>query len=106
MYKKAKQYIDNLIFSGFDPAFDVRLGYLTTCPTNVGTGIRVSVMMHLPALTMGGQIKKLLESVSRLGMTVRGIYGEGTVALGNIYQISNQVMGFAVPNNLLMILKF
>jgi len=72
-------------------AFDDRLGYLTCCPTNVGTGMRVSVMVRLPALTMNGQIKGILDSIGKMGLTVRGIYGEGSEALGGIYQISNQV---------------
>ncbi len=72
-------------------AFDEKLGYLTCCPTNVGTGMRVSVMVRLPALTISGQIKGILDSISKMGLTVRGLYGEGSEALGCIYQISNQV---------------
>lgn len=72
-------------------AFDERLGYLTCCPTNVGTGLRVSVMLHLPALTMLRYMGPIIQAVAKLGMTVRGIYGEGSDALGSIYQISNQV---------------
>ncbi len=72
-------------------AFDSRLGYLTCCPTNVGTGMRASVMVRLPALTLSGQIKGILDSIGKMGLTVRGIYGEGSEALGCIYQISNQV---------------
>jgi protein arginine kinase len=72
-------------------AFDGRLGYLTCCPTNVGTGMRASVMVRLPALTLSGQIKGILDSIGKMGLTVRGIYGEGSEALGSIYQISNQV---------------
>lgn len=72
-------------------AFDEKLGYLTCCPTNIGTGLRVSVMLHLPALTMLGYVAPIIEAVSKLGMTVRGIYGEGSDALGAVYQISNQV---------------
>lgn len=72
-------------------AFDDRLGYLTCCPTNVGTGMRASVMVRLPALTLSGQIKGILDSIGKMGLTVRGIYGEGSEALGCIYQISNQV---------------
>ncbi|HHW57171.1 MAG TPA: protein arginine kinase [Clostridia bacterium] len=83
--------IDDLIEETIDYAYDEKLGYLTACPTNVGTGIRASVMVHLPALTITGQISNLLNSVSKIGMAVRGIYGEGTQALGDIYQISNQV---------------
>lgn len=72
-------------------AFNETFGYLTSCPTNVGTGLRASVMMHLPALTMSKQMKVLTQMLTRLGMVVRGIYGEGSENLGNIYQISNQV---------------
>lgn len=72
-------------------AFTNDFGYLTSCPTNVGTGLRASVMMHLPALTMAKQIKVLIQMLTRLGMVVRGIYGEGSENLGSIYQISNQV---------------
>src|SRR5690625_4412042 len=72
-------------------AFDESRGYLTSCPTNVGTGLRASVMMHLPALKMTQQINKIVPGVNKLGLTVRGIYGEGSDALGNLYQISNQI---------------
>ena len=72
-------------------AFDKRLGYLTACPTNVGTGLRASVMLFLPALTETGRIRDLIEEVQRLGLTVRGLYGEGSDAEGAIYQISNEV---------------
>jgi len=64
---------------------------LTTCPTNVGTGLRASVMMHLPALTATKQITPVLQTISKIGLTARGLYGEGSEALGNIYQISNQI---------------
>lgn len=72
-------------------AYNETFGFLTSCPTNVGTGLRASVMMHLPALTMSNQMKMLNQMLTRLGMVVRGIYGEGSEHLGNIYQISNQV---------------
>ncbi|EKD27586.1 MAG: hypothetical protein ACD_79C00668G0005 [uncultured bacterium] len=71
-------------------AFSSRLGYYTVCPTNVGTGIRVSVMLHLPALVYTKQISKVLQATVKLGLTVRGLYGEGSEALGNLFQISNQ----------------
>ncbi|HHW10515.1 MAG TPA: protein arginine kinase [Firmicutes bacterium] len=67
------------------------IGYLTACPTNVGTGMRASIMIHLPALTMADQMKRLINAVAQVGLVVRGIYGEGTEVLGNIFQISNQV---------------
>lgn len=72
-------------------AYDERYGFLTSCPTNVGTGLRASVMLHLPALTMTKKINHLIQMITRLGMVVRGIYGEGSGNSGNIYQISNQI---------------
>jgi len=72
-------------------AFNPSLGYLTACPTNVGTGIRASAMMHLPALVMNKQIDKILHAIPKLNLTARGFYGEGTTASGNFFQISNQV---------------
>lgn len=72
-------------------AYSDRLGYLTACPTNVGTGLRCSVMVHLPALVMTRQIQKMINAVSQLGMTVRGPSGEGSEIKGNLFQISNQV---------------
>ena len=71
-------------------AFDRRLGYLTTCPTNLGTGLRASAMLHLPGLVLSDQIGQALNAVGRMGLAVRGLYGEGTESLGNLYQISNQ----------------
>ncbi len=73
-----------------DYAFDPNLGYLTTCPTNLGTGLRASAMLHLPALVLGDQIGQVLQAVNKIGLAVRGLYGEGTESLGNLYQISNQ----------------
>jgi protein arginine kinase len=72
-------------------AFHERLGYLTACPTNVGTGMRVSVMLHLPALVITQQIEKVFRSLQKMGLAVRGLYGEGSQAMGDFYQISNQV---------------
>nr|MDD6334942.1 protein arginine kinase [bacterium] len=72
-------------------AFDDKLGYLTACPTNVGTGMRASLLMHLPGLTLSGQIEALQRALSKIGLTVRGLYGEGSTAAGHFYQISNQV---------------
>lgn len=89
-FEQAKQ-LDTFINSQVTYAYDERFGFLTTCPTNVGTGLRASVMMHLPALTMTKQMPKLIQMMTRLGMVVRGIYGEGSENLGNVYQISNQV---------------
>ncbi len=72
-------------------AFDERYGYLTACPTNLGTGLRASVMLHLPALIMTGQINRFLGVLSQVGLAVRGLYGEGSEIVGNLVQISNQV---------------
>jgi protein arginine kinase len=72
-------------------AFSNDWGYLTACPTNVGTGIRVSAMLHLPGVVLAEQINAIIQSVNRLGLAVRGLYGEGTEALGNIFQVSNQM---------------
>jgi protein arginine kinase len=72
-------------------AFHERLGYLTACPTNVGTGMRVSVMLHLPALVITQQIEKVFRSLQKMGLAVRGLYGEGSQAMGDFYQISNQI---------------
>lgn len=83
--------IDKLLEERFDFAFDERLGYLTHCPTNLGTGLRASVMLHLPALTASGEIRQLIPAVSKLGFAVRGMYGEGSSATGAMYQISNQL---------------
>lgn len=83
--------IDDLLGSKLEYAFDERIGYLTQCPTNLGTGMRASVMLHLPALTMNGQIHKLINTISKLGITFRGAFGEGTKATGDMYQLSNQI---------------
>lgn len=82
--------IDDVIEESVDYAFDNELGYVTSCPTNIGTGMRASVMIHLPALSITNQIEKLFYGVSQLGVAVRGVYGEGTKSLGHLYQISNQ----------------
>jgi protein arginine kinase len=71
-------------------AFDEELGYLTSCPTNLGTGMRASAMLHLPGLFLSEQINQVIHGVNKLHLAVRGLYGEGTEALGNLYQISNQ----------------
>jgi protein arginine kinase len=82
--------IDDVLEEELDFAFDRELGYITSCPTNIGTGMRASVMLHLPALSITNQIDKLLYSISQLGVAVRGVYGEGTKSMGHLYQISNQ----------------
>lgn len=83
--------IDNCISKSMKFAYDEQLGFLTACPTNLGTGLRASVMLFLPALTINGLMPKVIKSISRLGLTVRGIYGEGSQAEGYVYQISNEV---------------
>ena len=82
--------IDNIL-SAEGYAYDDKLGYLTACPTNVGTGMRASVMLHLPALKATGQLRSLSENVNKFGYTIRGYYGEGSYAEGDMYQLSNQV---------------
>lgn len=82
--------IDDTLESSLNFAFHSDLGYLTACPTNVGTGLRASVMVHLPCITMTGNINPLIEALRKIGLTVRGFHGEGTEASGNLYQISNQ----------------
>lgn len=83
--------VDNVMEESLDFAFSEEFGYLTACPTNAGTGLRASVMMHLPALVMTGNITRVLQSFSGMGIAVRGLYGEGTNAEGAMYQISNSV---------------
>lgn len=89
-YKKLDK-IDDDLSNNLDIAFDKNFGYLTACPTNLGTGLRASVMMFLPALSTAGKIPQLIKDTQKLGLTVRGIYGEGSNAEGYIYQISNEV---------------
>ncbi len=83
--------IDNLIEEKVEFAFDKDYGYLSSCPTNTGTGLRASFMLHIPLLEKTGQLRNLIQALGKFGMIVRGIYGEGSEPLGNIYQISNQV---------------
>jgi protein arginine kinase len=82
---------DSLLEKKLEFAFSPDLGYLTACPTNIGTGIRVSAMLHLPGLVLAEQINPIIQSVNKLGLAVRGLYGEGTEALGNVFQVSNQM---------------
>lgn len=84
-------HIDDMIEEKVDYAFSSRYGYLTACPTNLGTGIRVSVMLHLPALKMTGHIEKFLNATKAMNLAVRGLFGEGSEAAGDFYQLSNQV---------------
>lgn len=88
-YEEADR-IDDIACEKLNYAFDEKYGYLTSCPTNVGTGMRASCMMFLPALSAARLMQKLIEEVGKYGVTIRGIYGEGTKSLGSIYQISNQ----------------
>src|SRR5579863_7865098 len=83
--------VDTELEKRLDYAFSPDLGYLTACPTNLGTGIRVSAMLHLPGLVLAEQINQIITSVNRLGLAVRGLYGEGTEASGNVFQVSNQM---------------
>lgn len=83
--------LDNAIASKLKLAFDERIGFLTQCPTNLGTAMRASVMLHLPALAKSGQITKIAATVSKLGLIIRGAYGEGSSPNGDMYQLSNQV---------------
>ena len=83
--------VDDLIEESINYSFDEKFGYMTSCPTNTGTGLRASVMVHLPCLVLTGNINGILQAVSQLGLAVRGLYGEGTGSLGNIFQISNQI---------------
>ncbi|HEX8295192.1 MAG TPA: protein arginine kinase [Chthoniobacteraceae bacterium] len=82
--------VDSALEERLDYAFHSKLGYLTACPTNVGTGMRASAMLHLPALVMSEQINQVIQAVNKIGLAVRGLYGEGTEALGNLFQVSNQ----------------
>ena len=82
---------DTALESNLDYAFCKRRGYLTACPTNLGTGIRVSAMLHLPGLVLSEQINQIIQAVNKLGLAVRGLHGEGTEALGNVFQVSNQM---------------
>lgn len=82
--------VDSLLERKLEYAFSPELGYLTACPTNLGTGIRVSAMLHLPGLVLAEQINQIIQAVNKLGLAVRGLYGEGTEALGNVFQVSNQ----------------
>lgn len=91
--------VESLLAKGLTIAFDEQLGYLTECPTNLGTGLRASVMLHLPVLENGNVISTLAESVSKIGLTVRGMYGEASRSHASLYQLSNQVtLGISEKN--------
>jgi protein arginine kinase len=88
---KAIDELDSALEKQLEYAFSRELGYLTACPTNLGTGIRISAMLHLPGLVLSEQVNQVITAVNKLGLAVRGLYGEGTEALGNIFQVSNQM---------------
>ncbi len=88
---QAADSVDNTLSSGLEFSFDDKLGFLTCCPSNTGTGMRISCMLHLPMLSRNDYIKSVIEYCSRFGLTVRGFFGEGSRAEGEIYQISNQI---------------
>lgn len=83
--------VDEKISSKINYAYNDKYGFLTACPTNLGTGLRASVMLHLPALRLTGKIEKVLEVVNKVNLDVRGVYGEGTEAIGDLYQVSNKI---------------
>src|SRR5437667_6723570 len=83
--------IDSKLEKKLDYAFSPEIGYLTACPTNLGTGIRVSAMLHLPGLVLAEQINQIIQAVNKLGLAVRGLHGDGTEALGNVFQVSTQM---------------
>ncbi len=87
---KMIEKVDSALEEKLDFAFHGQLGYLTACPTNVGTAMRASAMVHLPALVLSEQINQVIQAVNKIGLAVRGLYGEGTEALGNFFQVSNQ----------------
>ena len=101
--------LDDLLASKLEFAFDEQLGYLTECPTNLGTGLRASVMLHLPLLEGSGNVNEIAETIGKLGFTVRGMYGEGSKSKASLYQISNQItLGITEKNaidNLLVIAR-
>ena len=90
LYQKASD-IDDILDEQLEISFDEDLGYLTTCPTNIGTGMRASVMLHLPGLSIMKRMNRIAQTINRFGFTIRGIYGEGSQVYGHIYQISNQL---------------
>ncbi|WP_414054696.1 protein arginine kinase [Macrococcus equi] len=90
LYERAR-IIDKKIDEKLMISYDEHYGYLTTCPTNIGTGLRASVMLHLPGLSIMKRMTRIAQTINRFGFTIRGMYGEGTQALGHIYQVSNQL---------------
>ncbi len=97
-YDTAEQ-LDSLLYNELHFAFDRNLGFLTECPTNLGTGLRASVMLHLPVTESNGEISSIAETVGKIGFTVRGMYGEGSKASASMYQVSNQItLGISEKN--------
>lgn len=91
--------LDSLLFSRLHFAFDENLGFLTECPTNLGTGLRASVMLHLPVCEANGDVASVAEAVGKIGLTIRGMYGEGSRSAASFYQISNQItLGISEKN--------
>lgn len=91
--------LDTLLYSKLHFAFDSELGFITECPTNLGTGLRASVMLHLPVIESKGEIATLSDTVNKIGFTVRGMYGEGSKAVASLYQVSNQItLGISEKN--------
>ncbi|TBW74263.1 protein arginine kinase, partial [Staphylococcus warneri] len=90
LYQRASKLDDDLD-KALDISYDEHLGYLTTCPTNIGTGMRASVMLHLPGLSIMKRMNRIAQTINRFGFTIRGIYGEGSQVYGHIYQVSNQL---------------
>lgn len=83
--------IDDLLEENLPFAFDKQWGYLTACPTNIGTGMRASAMVHLPCHVLTGQINDLMQAITKVGLTIRGLYGEGSESMGDLFQISNEI---------------
>lgn len=90
LYERASR-IDDQLDAALDISYDEQLGYLTTCPTNIGTGMRASVMLHLPGLSIMKRMNRIAQTINRFGFTIRGIYGEGSQVFGHVYQVSNQL---------------
>jgi len=88
---EAAEALDDALEQSLSYAFSSKLGYLTACPSNIGTGMRASVMLHLPGLILTEEIKPVINAVSKIGLTVRGLWGEGSEAAGHMFQISNQI---------------
>jgi len=107
-WKRANQ-VDDLLQASMQFSFDSQIGYLTACPTNVGTGLRASCMLHIPCLVITKQIQKVLQALTKLNLAVRGMFGEGSQAVGNFFQFSNQMtLGQAeseVIDNLLSVIE-